>query len=152
MMRARATSGAARVLVAALWAGSLWALGYLAAPAVFATVDSALAGNIVARLLERQAWVGMACAAVLFAMVGLAPDLDVRRRRFLAIVIAAMLACTLVIYFGLQPLMAQLREAAGPVGVRHSPYWTRFAAMHGVSQLLHLVESVLGAILLVKIR
>ena len=48
--------------------------------------------------------------------------------------------------------MAAIRESAGPAGVRASPQWGSFAALHGVSQLCYLVESVLGAILVVKSR
>jgi hypothetical protein len=142
----------ARLLVAVLWAGSLWALGFIAAPTVFGMLDSVQAGDIVAALLARQAWVAMACAVVLLVMTRLSADLDAKRRRSLVIVIVAMLACALVIYLGLQPAMAHLRELAGPAGVRASPYWTQFAVMHGVSQLLHLIESVLAAVLVLKSR
>lgn len=40
-MSARAVSRIAgvRLLVAALWAGALWVLGYVAAPAVFSTAS-----------------------------------------------------------------------------------------------------------------
>jgi hypothetical protein len=63
-----------------------------------------------------------------------------------------MLACSMIVYLGLQPLMAEIRESAGPAGVRASPQWGTFATLHGVSQLCYLVESVLGAILVVKSR
>jgi hypothetical protein len=142
----------ARLLVAVLWAGSLWALGFIAAPTVFGMVGSAQAGDIVGALLARQAWVAIACALVLLMLVRLATDLDAKRRHGIVIVIAAMLACALVIYLGLQPAMARMRELAGAAGVRASPFWTQFAVMHGVSQLLHLVESVLGAVLVLKAR
>jgi hypothetical protein len=142
----------ARQLVVALWAGSLWAIGFLAAPAVFASVDSTLAGNVVARLLTREAWLSMACAALLLVLVRLAPDLDARRKRVLNMLVLAMLALTLVNFFGLQPVMAQLREAAGAGGMRASPQWTQFAILHGVSQLVYVVESVLAAVLVVKNR
>jgi hypothetical protein len=142
----------ARLLVAVLWAGSLWALGFIAAPTVFGMVGSAQAGDIVGALLARQAWVAIACALVLLMLVRLATDLDAKRRRGIVIVIVAMLACALVIYLGLQPAMARMRELAGAAGVRASPFWTQFAVMHGVSQLLHLVESVLGAVLVLKAR
>jgi hypothetical protein len=142
----------ARLLVAVLWAGSLWALGFIAAPTVFHMLGSAQAGDIVGALLARQAWVAIACSVVLLLLVRLATDLDAKRRRGIVIVIVAMLACALVIYLGLQPAMARMRELAGPAGVRASPFWTQFAVMHGVSQLLHLVESVLGAVLVLKAR
>jgi hypothetical protein len=143
---------AARLLVAALWAGALWVLGYIAAPAVFATASGPVAGDIVRVLLQRLAWISIACAILMLVLVQVSPDLERGRRRFLQLVLLAMLACALVMFVGLQPAMAQMREAAGPLGIRTSPLWTKFAIMHGVSQLFHLVESVLAAILLIKSR
>ncbi|QOY96169.1 DUF4149 domain-containing protein [Massilia sp. UMI-21] len=143
---------AARLLAAVLWAGALWALGYIAAPAVFAAVPSTVAGDVVAVLLDRLGWVSLGCAALVLVLVRLSPDLDPRRRRSLNLLVLAMLACALVMWAGLQPAMAQMRELAGPEGVRASPYWTRFAVMHGVSQLFHVIESILAAMLVLKSR
>jgi hypothetical protein len=152
MKRYAARLSAARQLVVALWAGSLWAIGYLAAPAAFSTLDSTLAGSVVGELLTREAWLSMASAVLLLVLVRLAPDLDAGRRRQLFMLVLAMLALTLVNYFGLQPVMVQLREAAGAGGVRASPQWTEFAILHGVSQLVYVIESVLAAVLVVKNR
>ena len=143
---------AARVLVAALWAGALWVLGYIAAPAVFGIASAPLAGDIVGAFLRRMAWISIACAALMLVLVRLSPDLDSRRRRSLSLLVLAMLACALVMFVGLQPAMAALRAAAGPAGIRVSPQWTQFAVLHGVSQLFHLIEAVLAAILVVKSR
>ena len=142
----------ARLLLACLWAGSLWALGYIAAPAAFAVLPSQLAGDVVSLILNRQAWLSIACAALLLVLLRFSPDLLPARRRFLGGLVLAMLACSLVIFVGLQPAMAQLRELAGEGGVRASPYWTQFAVMHGVSQLFYLAESLLGAYLVLKSR
>ncbi|MCC2956208.1 DUF4149 domain-containing protein [Massilia sp. IC2-477] len=150
--RSASRLAAARLLVAVLWAGTLWVLGYIAAPAVFAAVPSLVAGDVVAVLLHRLGWVSIASAAVMLALVRLSPDLDAGRRRSLNLLVLAMLACALVMWIGLQPAMAQMRELAGPGGVRASPYWTQFAVMHGVSQLFHVVESILAAILVLKSR
>lgn len=141
-----------RLLIAVLWAGSLWALGYIAAPAAFAVLPSNQAGELVSVLLTRQAWLSIACAAVLLVLLRCSSDMALARRRSLGWLVVAMLACALVIFVGLQPAMAQLRELAGPGGVRVSPYWTRFAVMHGVSQLFHLTESLLAVFLVLKIR
>jgi hypothetical protein len=141
-----------RLLLAALWAGSVWAVSYLAAPSAFAVLDSTRAGNVVGIMLTRSAWLATALAVLLALLVARAADLDARRRRWLYGVIAGMLACSLVVYLGLQPIMAAIREAAGPAGVRASPQWETFAALHGVSQALYLVESILGAVLVVKSR
>lgn len=143
---------AARLLVAALWAGTLWALGYIAAPAAFGVLGSVQAGDLVAVLLTRQAWLSIGCAAVLLVLLRVSTDLAPPRQRFLSLLVLAMLACTLVIFVGLQPAMANLRELAGPGGVRASEYWTQFAVMHGVSQLFYLVESLLGAWLIIRLR
>ena len=143
---------AARLLVAALWAGAVWLLGYVAAPAVFGIVSGPVAGDIVGAFLRRLAWISIACAALMLVLVQASTDLERGRRRFLQMLVLAMLACALVMYVGLQPAMAHMRELAGPGGVRASPYWTQFAVMHGVSQLFHVIESVLAAFLVLKSR
>lgn len=152
MTRAAGRWSAARVLVAALWAGALWVLGYIAAPAVFGIVGGPLAGDIVGAFLRRLAWISIACAVLMLVLVRLSPDLERGRARYLNLLVLAMLACALVMSVGLQPAMAALREAAGPGGVRSSPLWTEFAVLHGVSQLFHLIEAVLAALLVVRAR
>lgn len=142
----------ARLLLAALWAGSVWAVSYLAAPSAFAVLDSTQAGNVVGMMLTRSAWLAIALAVLLGLLVARATDLDPRRKRWLYGVIVGMLACSLVVYLGLQPMMAAIRAAAGPAGVRASPQWGTFAALHGASQVLYLVETILGAMLVVKAR
>ncbi|MEX5744415.1 DUF4149 domain-containing protein [Massilia sp. X63] len=150
--RSASRLAAARLLVAVLWAGALWVLGYVAAPAVFSALPSTAAGGVVAVFLNRLGWVSLGCAVLMLLLVRLSPDLDAGRRRSLNLLVLAMLACALVMWAGLQPAMAQMRELAGPAGVRASPYWTQFAAMHGVSQLFHVIESVLAAMLVLKSR
>lgn len=140
----------ARLLVAVFWAGSLWTIGYLVAPTLFATLhDSVLAGTIVGHLLNSEAWVSIVCAVLLLVLV---QTIEPVQKRRLVIIIGVMLACALAIYFGVQPMMATLKEAAGAVPMRQSPQWTQFAILHGVSQLLYVVESVLAAVLVVRMR
>ena len=142
----------ARLLLAALWAGSVWAVSYLAAPSAFAVLDSTQAGNVVGVMLTRSAWLASALAVLLALLTARAADVDAQRKRWLYGLIVGMLACSLVVYLGLQPMMAAIRAAAGAAGVRASPQWGTFAALHGVSQVLYLVESILGAVLVVKAR
>ncbi len=142
----------ARLLLAALWAGSVWGVSYLAAPSAFAVLDSTLAGSVVGTMLTREAWLSLGVAVLLIGLALRSHDLDVGRKRWVLWCVAGMLACSMIVYLGLQPVMAAIREAAGPNGVRASPQWGTFAALHGVSQVCYLVESVLGAILVVKSR
>jgi hypothetical protein len=142
----------ARLLVAVLWAGSLWTIGYLVAPTLFLSLhDNVQAGTIVGFLLRTEAWVCIGCALALRFLVQFSP-LEPERKRGLYLLIIATMVCALVIYIGLQPMMANLREAAGAAGLKGTPEGRQFGILHGVSQLVYLVESVLAGVLLVKIR
>ena len=132
----------ARLLIATFWVGSLWAIGYLAAPTLFATLyDRVLAGTVAGSLFRTEAWASVACAILLLG-------LQVQQKRL----VLAMLACTVIGYFCLQPFMAALREGAGPGGVMASDARTEFAVLHGASMVIYLVESLLGAALVLKQR
>lgn len=53
-------------LAAALWWGSLTAIGFLAVPMLFKFLPStALAGNMAARLFTAQTWVSLVCGVLL---------------------------------------------------------------------------------------
>ena len=54
------------LLAAALWWGSLTAIGFLAVPLLFAHAETPrIAGSLAARLFEGQAWLSLACGALL---------------------------------------------------------------------------------------
>ena len=142
----------ARLLVAALWAGSLWTIGYVVAPTLFLSLhDNVQAGMIVGFMLRTEAWLAIACAVILYGLVRFSA-IEPARKRTLGLLIVGMLACALVIYVGLQPVMANLKEAAGAAGLKGTPEGRQFGILHGVSQLVYLVESVLAGVLLVKLR
>jgi hypothetical protein len=139
-----------RCLVAALWAGSLWTVGYLVAPTLFATLaDRVLAGTVAASMFRSQAWLSIVCALLMLVLLRFSvPD----GRRTLLVLVLSMLACTLAVHFGLQPLMAALRESAGPGGVMASAARTRFGLLHGVSSLIFMLQSLLAGALVWKMR
>ena len=140
-----------RLLVAALWAGSLWTVGYLVAPILSSTLpDRKMFGNIAADVFRGEAWLTVACALAMFVLVMLATDLDAKRKRSLNIIVGSMLACTVIGYFGMQPVMAMLRESAGAQGVMDSDLRMKFGIVHGVAALIYLVQSVLGVVLVLK--
>ena len=54
------------VFAAALWWGSLTAIGFMAVPLLFANASSpAVAGNLAAKLFTAQTWLSLGCGAVL---------------------------------------------------------------------------------------
>ncbi len=142
-----------RLLVAALWAGSLWTVGYLVAPTLSNTLaDRKMFGNIAAGIFRSEAWLTVACALAMFVLVMLARDIDARRKRTLNFIVGGMLACTVLGYFGMQPVMAMLRDAAGAQGVMDSSLKMKFGIVHGVAALFYLAQSVLGVSLVLKSR
>lgn len=140
---ARFAGALARVLVA-LWVGGMWTVGYIAVPILFAMLDDRmLAGNIAGRFFTIMAWIGMWTAVYLLVFM------FVRRGRAvlgdkLFWVIAAMLACVAVGYFGIQAEMAALKADVGSLDVMESASRSKFAILHGVSSAIYLVQSVLG--------
>lgn len=140
-------------LLATVWCGSLWTIGYIVAPTLFAMLDDRqLAGSIAGRLFHAEAWIGLATGCLLL----LAATALVRRGeagyKRLRWLVLAMLLCVLVGYFGLQPFMASLRAQADALGVAvgDSPYRAQFGMLHGVSSVFYLVQSLLGLALIWK--
>lgn len=133
----------------AAWAGGLWAIGYLAAPVLFASLgDRQLAGAVAGKLFSLVGWIGLGAASYLlsFLIVRWGGQAFRRSVLWLVLTMAVLAAASL---FGIQPLMAQLKADAWPRDVMDSLMRDRFVAWHGVSSILYLVQSVLGLWLVV---
>jgi hypothetical protein len=137
-----------RLLVAALWAGSLWAVGYLVAPTLFATLDDRkLAGSIAGSMFHVEAMVSLGCGVAMGVLLWLAtPDWTPKRRRTALLLIVAMVMCTVASHFGLQPMMAELRAT----GLVDEAVKSRFGMLHGISSGIYLVQSLLAGWLVWK--
>lgn len=143
---------ALRLLLVTVWAGSLWTVGYLAAPTLFATLaDRSLAGTIAGSLFRVEAWLSVACGLSLLLL--LLADRHFARRRSCLVLVVLMLVCVSVGYFGLQPFMAELRAAAAAnSGVMDEALRSRFGMLHGVASAIYLVESLLALLLVLRSR
>jgi len=138
-----------KLLIVTLWVGSLWSIGYIAAPTLFATLSvRVLAGTIAGSLFRIEAWLSIGCAVVLLvtAKASTGETVDKSWLRLVWV----MLACALIGHFALHPFMTAIREAAGPDGVMNSASRTQFGILHGVSSAIYLIQSLLGAALVVK--
>lgn len=140
----RRLSEALYLISITLWVGGLWAIGYMAAPVLFASLgDRQLAGMVAGKLFALIGWVGLGSAAWLLVFLVLRYGGQVFKRAiFWLVVLMALL--TAASQFGIQPLMAQLKLDAMPRGVMESVLRDRFAAWHGISSILYLVQSLLG--------
>ena len=132
-----------------LWAGGLFAIGYLAAPVLFHELtDRSMAGNLAGAMFTIVAYVGLACGSYLLLYF-------LFRRGWRAVksgvfwIVLIMLALTVAGHFGIQPILAQLKADALPRQVMESALHNRFAAWHGVSSGLYLLQSLLGLWLIV---
>jgi hypothetical protein len=142
-----------RLLLATAWVGSLWAIGYVVAPSLFATLpDRVLAGTIAGSLFRVEAWLSLIFGLTLVGLIRVSKADSAVPSNTLIKLIAAMLFCTVIGYFGLQPWMAALREAAGPAGVMASEARMHFGILHGASSAFYLIQSLLGAVVILKIR
>lgn len=142
-----------RFLVATLWAGSLWTIGFIVAPTLFGTLsDRVLAGNIAGSMFRAEAWLSIACALVLLALLQWgAGALELKRRRLLGALVLSMLVCALLSHFGISPLMAELKaQAQGSSGIMDEAMRSRFGMLHGVSTLIFAVQSLLAGVLIWK--
>ena len=136
-------------IAATLWVGAMWGIGYIVAPVLFSRLgDRALAGLIAGKLFSLIAWVGIACAIylLLFRMVRYGGGVF---KQVVFWIVLLMLALVCAGEFGVQPIMAALKEEALPKQVMESVLRDRFAAWHGVSSVLYIIQSLLGAALVV---
>jgi hypothetical protein len=142
----------ARTMLVTLWAGSLWTVGYLAAPLLFATLpDRMLAGTIAGSLFRAEAWLSLACGILLLAIFR--SDTTLQSRTICTRIVIGMLICVVVGYFGLQPFMAEIRAAAAQAGgVMDDAMRMRFGVLHGVASVIYLLQSLAAIVLVLKAR
>lgn len=145
----RKLSEALYLVAITLWVGGIWAIGYMAAPVLFASLgDRQLAGMVAGKLFALIGWVGIASAAYLLIFL----VVRWRGRFFRSSVFWLVFLMVLLVaasQFGIQPLMAQLKADALPREVMESVLRDRFATWHGISSILYLMQSLLGLWLVV---
>ncbi len=136
-------------LLMALWVGGLCAIGYVAAPVLFASLgDRQIAGMLAGKLFSVISWGGLVIGTILFlGCIATAGTQWLRQWRAWGLLAMVVIVC--VMLFVLQPMMADLK-AQGPV-VEGSELAAAFGRLHGISSLLYLGLSLLG-LLLVAVR
>ncbi len=127
-----------------LWVGGSCVVGFIVAPVLFHMLaDRSLAGSIAGRLFTLMAYLGLGCA-VYMLIFRLARFGGACFKSGIFWLILLMLALTAVEQFGVQPIIAGLRDQALPKEVMESVFRSRFIAWHGVASVLYLILSLLG--------
>lgn len=119
----------ARRLLPGLWAGALLCIALVATPAPFATLATQDAGRVVARIFAQEAYVSLALGVICLLLerqAAAGPDGESRLSTVMLFPLVAIF-CTVLGYFGLQPMMAAARAGEGN--------WS-FGQLHAVSLAL----------------
>jgi hypothetical protein len=133
-----------------LWVGGLFAVGYLAAPALFYHLeDRMMAGFLAGKMFGWMAWVGLLCGGWLMVFRIARHGGSVLKQAFFWIVVL-MLLLTIAQHFGIRPLLQELKDQAMPKDVMESLFRDRFQTWHGVSSVVYLIQSLLGLALVAK--
>jgi hypothetical protein len=151
-MKITLSDSLALILITA-WVGGLWAIGYLAAPALFYTLgeNRQLAGNLAGTMFTWVAYLGLFSGIYLMAHRVARFGLNAFKQMFFWAALV-MLLLTLFGHFGVQPMIAQLKAQAMPADVMNSVFRDRFATWHGVASIAYLIESLLGLVLVFRAR
>jgi len=127
--------------LAGAWAGLIAAIGFVAAPLLFATLPRADAGRVAARLFAVDATIGVCAGALLlllaFQLARRAAEQGASRFSTDMLLVLAALFCIVAGHYAVQPMMeARLRGENGP----------SFAVLHGVASAFFLVKFLAVAV------
>ena len=125
--------------LAGIWAGLLLCVAFIAAPAPFATLASADAGRVVARIFAQEAYLSLAFAVVLYIPLRKQAQLAAAAGKGSVVsanvlLVLGTLFCTVAGYFALQPMLVAARAGQG----RFS-----FGALHGASMAFFALKGLL---------
>jgi Domain of unknown function (DUF4149) len=137
--RASALLQFASSLLVTIWAGSLWTICLIAAPAAFATLpERHLAGMVVGRLFQVETWLGVVVAILLLAVLA--------ARKHLSKAVLSIVLLTAVL-----PLISQLVVVPLMDQARAANDTAQFGRLHGVSAVLFLTACVSALALVWKV-
>ena len=109
------------LMFAALWWGSLTALGFLVVPMLFTYLPSpAVAGQIAAKLFTAQTWLSVACTMFLLLIYNQkgSDNKDSRAQAAITLIVTGLLLAVLV-EFGLSPRIVSARAEGGNLKLLH---------------------------------
>lgn len=138
------------ILIAGIWVGSLLAVGYLVAPAIFSTMsDRQAAGMVAGSIFKLEAYLSLIVCIGLMVLANLLVNRGLNQFRIIRWLLLAMLLCSLAAAFVFIPWMNTLRDTALDQGmpVMLSPSATLFGRLHGASSILFMLQSLLGIFL-----
>ncbi|MDB6002172.1 MAG: hypothetical protein JWP52_3871 [Rhizobacter sp.] len=129
----------AGALLAGVWMGLLLTVALVTTPALFALLESPVAGRVAGRVLGIEAYVALAMCVLLFgierakARVNAAAGKGSVMSTNMLLVMGALF-CTVAGYFAVLPMMEAARAGQGRLS---------FGALHGISSGFYLLKAIL---------
>jgi hypothetical protein len=125
---------------AGLWAGLIFGIALIGAPAGFASLAPEVAGRIAGRMFMQEAYAGLALSLLLLLMARRLARVDSEAGRGSVfstniVLVLGTLFCTMFGYFAIQPMMAAARAGQGA--------WS-FGVLHGVSAVFLGLKGLLA--------
>ena len=126
------------VFAAALWWGSLSAIGFVAVPMLFRYLPAAaLAGQTAARLFSAQTWVSLVCGVLLLVLLKPKPgSAQAQKARAATIFVVLGMLMAMVVEYGVAPRIVA-RE--------------NLAVWHSVGTLMYAVQWVCAGVVLWRV-
>ena len=125
-----------------IWAVTTWVTGYVFAPLMFAKWPKIEAGLITGELLRMTYLIGLVCAIVLLIDYRVRYARQLLHHKSLWLTLVALFV-VVIQYAVITPKMQTLKATM----LNNPADMSAFMQMHGVSQVLYLITSVLLAVL-----
>ena len=134
------------VFVAALWWGSLTALGFMVVPLLFARLETpAIAGRMAAQLFSAQTWLSMGCGLLLLMVLQRHRRSDFEQKQAVAPVDKAQSALLFIVTGMLMALLVEFAVAPRILAREQLRLW------HGMGTAMYVLQWLASAIVLWKV-
>ncbi len=134
------------VFVAALWWGSLTALGFMVVPLLFARLETpAIAGRMAAQLFTAQTWLSMGCGLLLLMVLQRRSRSDFEQKQAVAPVDKAQSALLFIVFGMLLALLVEFAVAPRILAREQLRLW------HGIGTAMYVLQWLASAIVLWKV-
>jgi hypothetical protein len=131
-------------LLLTLWVGTLWAVGYIAVPTAFVSMDVVTAGNYAGKLFQIVNIIGLVAASMLLLGRAVRFGMLSIHHYWRTWILLSMFVLTLIFIAYLQPEMHNIKT----LGLGTDPDLAeRFGLLHQISKSVYMLNSVLGLLL-----
>ena len=130
-----------------LWLGSLWVIGYLVVPLLFARLpDRMLAGALAGELLALASWIGLIMVGPLAWCLRRTLPAGKRSAWVWWALLGVALGHLLQLAW-IQPEMAAMKAGVAPLDVMQTSLRDRFVRWHAGASVLYLLQSLSGLVI-----